>query len=40
MTSLHSEVLPQEEAALQEIATAMKITTSLEELVAELKDLP
>jgi len=37
MTSLHSEVLPQEEAALQEVAKAMKITSSLKELVAEIK---
>lgn len=37
MTSLHGEVLPAEEAALQEVASAMKTTASLHELVAQAK---
>ena len=37
MTSIHGEVLPAEEAALQEVASAMKTTASTEELVAQAK---
>jgi len=37
MTSLHGEVLSSEEAALQEVASAMKTTASLEELVAQAR---
>jgi small-conductance mechanosensitive channel/CRP-like cAMP-binding protein len=37
MTSLHSHVLPEEESALQEIASTMKTTTNIEELVAQAR---
>jgi tellurite resistance protein len=37
MTSLHSHVLPEEESALQEIASTMKTTTNIEELIAQAR---
>jgi small-conductance mechanosensitive channel/CRP-like cAMP-binding protein len=40
MTSLHNEVLPEEDAALEEVASAMKSTASLEELLATHKQSP
>ena len=38
MTSLHDKILPEEEAALQEVATIMKTTASLEELIDEINN--
>jgi small-conductance mechanosensitive channel/CRP-like cAMP-binding protein len=37
MTSLHSDVLPDEESALEDIASAMKTTGNIDELVAQAK---